>query len=87
MNNKNLYHVISAIAALAAIPVVAQESQPPLEEIQVWGTWVWASSLSLGEEDVAIKQADHISDLLRPIPGVDVGGAHSLNQRITIRRG
>ena len=28
-------------------------------------------------------QADHISDLLRDLPGVDVGGAHSLNQRIT----
>ncbi len=34
---------------------------------------------------MAIRQADHISDLLRTIPGVDVGGAHSLNQRITIR--
>lgn len=86
MNNNSLCRVITAItAALAAIPVVAQESQPLLEETQVWGTRVWASSLSLDEEDVAIKQADHISDLLRPIPGVDVGGAHSLNQRITIR--
>lgn len=85
MNNKSLHYVITAITSLAALPTVAQESQPLLEETQVWGTRVWASSLALDEEDVAIKQADHISDLLRPIPGVDVGGAHSLNQRITIR--
>jgi hemoglobin/transferrin/lactoferrin receptor protein len=32
-----------------------------------------------------MRQADHLSDLLRSIPGVDVGGAHSLNQRINIR--
>ena len=34
---------------------------------------------------IAIRQADHISDLLRTVPGVDVGGSHSLNQRVTIR--
>ncbi len=85
MSNKSLRRVITAITALAALPAVAQESQSILEETQVWGTRVWASSLALDEDDVAIKQADHISDLLRPIPGVDVGGAHSLNQRITIR--
>lgn len=57
----------------------------PIEEISVWGTAVRASSLTLQDDAIAIKQADHISDLLRTIPGVDVGGAHSLNQRITIR--
>lgn len=56
-----------------------------LEEVQVWGTEVKASSVALEGETMAIKQADHVSDLLRTIPGVDVGGAHSLNQRITIR--
>ncbi|MCZ8499894.1 hypothetical protein O9929_26515 [Vibrio lentus] len=34
---------------------------------------------------MSLKQADHMSDLLREIPGVDVGGTHSVNQRITIR--
>ena len=43
------------------------------------------SSIYLNGDAIANKQADHISDLLRTIPGVDVGGAHSLNQRITIR--
>jgi hemoglobin/transferrin/lactoferrin receptor protein len=56
-----------------------------IEETVVWGTQVYTSSMGLDAEAMDIKQADHISDLLRPIPGVDVGGAHSLNQRITIR--
>lgn len=62
----------------------AQEGNK-IEEMAVWGTHVRASSLNLDENAIASKQADHISDLLRTIPGVDVGGAHSLNQRITIR--
>lgn len=56
-----------------------------IEVVEVWNTQVRASSLSLKGEEIAVKQADHLSDLLRTIPGVDVGGAHSLNQRITIR--
>lgn len=60
-------------------------SEPLIEEMVVWGTQVRASSVLLEGDALAIRQADHISDLLRTIPGVDVGGAHSLNQRITIR--
>lgn len=55
------------------------------EEVITWGTQVTSSSVYMGAEDFGIRQADHLSDLLRTIPGVDVGGAHSLNQRITIR--
>src|SRR5690554_2273926 len=62
-----------------------EEDFPALEETRVWGTQVVASSVNLDQTAMELKQADHISDLLRPIPGVDVGGAHSLNQRITIR--
>ena len=62
-----------------------QEALDGIERIEVWSTQVKTSSLYLRGEDIASKQADHISDLLRTIPGVDVGGAHSLNQRITIR--
>ncbi len=40
---------------------------------------------SIIADDMSLKQADHMSDLLREIPGVDVGGTHSVNQRITIR--
>lgn len=56
-----------------------------LDELDVWTTQVQASSVYLQDDAILSKQADHISDLLRTIPGVDVGGAHSLNQRITIR--
>lgn len=56
-----------------------------IEEVLVWGTQVKASSLAFDSKAMEIRQPDHISDLLRTLPGVDVGGAHSLNQRITIR--
>jgi hemoglobin/transferrin/lactoferrin receptor protein len=63
--------------------ITSNEEQP--EEIVVWGTQVSSNSEAIGTEDLAIKQADHMSDLLRDIPGVDVGGTHSLNQRINMR--
>jgi hemoglobin/transferrin/lactoferrin receptor protein len=68
-----------------AVSAAAQEQAIEQEELTVWGTQVFASSVDLDGEAIAIRQADHISDLLRTVPGVDVGGAHSLNQRITIR--
>ncbi|OAN11739.1 ligand-gated channel [Photobacterium jeanii] len=55
------------------------------EEMEVWGAKVSSSSEFLGDDDISVKQADHLSDLLRDIPGVDVGGTHSVNQRINIR--
>lgn len=72
---------------LMSVQLQAANSKPveDVETIAVWGTQVKASSLSMDAETMEIKQPDHISDLLRIIPGVDVGGAHSLNQRITIR--
>ncbi|MGQ7845791.1 TonB-dependent receptor domain-containing protein [Granulosicoccus sp. 3-233] len=62
-----------------------EEELTVLGPLVVWGTQVQSSSVKLGSEGIGIRQADHISDLLRSVPGVDVGGAHSLNQRITIR--
>ena len=64
---------------------IAYAQTSEIEEVTVWGTQVSASSIGLDESAIAVRQADHVSDLLRTIPGVDVGGAHSLNQRITIR--
>ncbi|MDJ0837634.1 MAG: TonB-dependent receptor [Acidobacteriota bacterium] len=55
------------------------------ESLVVWATEIRTSSVKLDDDALAVKQPDHISDLLRALPGVDVGGAHSLNQRITIR--
>ena len=64
----------------------SKQGQPTeLEAVKVWGTEVSSSSLYLGENDIQVKQADHLSDLLRDIPGVDVGGTHSINNRINIR--
>ncbi len=82
-----------AVATLAALNTAHAETSATtkseevvnLDTLNIWATEVKASSVSLGEDAIAIKQVDHISDLLRTIPGVDVGGAHSLNQRITVR--
>ena len=76
-----------AIASLTSFSLFAEETvkEEDVERISVWSTAVKTSSLYLQGEEIANKQADHLSDLLRVIPGVDVGGAHSLNQRITIR--
>ena len=83
MSNQKKSLVCLAIGLALSNAVIAEEVQP--EEVVVWGTQVSSSSESVGTEDLAIKQADHMSDLLRDIPGVDVGGTHSLNQRINIR--
>lgn len=74
------------IAAISALnPAYAEDQATELDDIVVWGTAISASSVNLDKDVMDIKQADHVSDLLRVIPGVDVGGAHSLNQRITVR--
>lgn len=72
------------ISMMLAAPAVAEENTQ-FDEVVVWGTKVSSNSESLGAEDMSVKQADHMSDLLRDIPGVDVGGTHSVNQRINIR--
>jgi hemoglobin/transferrin/lactoferrin receptor protein len=84
LRNKR-YLSLSLCVAAAQVQAADPSEQKHIEETVVWGTKVFASSVGLDAEAMDIKQADHISDLLRPIPGVDVGGAHSLNQRITIR--
>lgn len=78
----------SIAAALFCQPAFADDQQDVtshMEEVVVWGAKVSSSSEYLGDEDISVKQADHLSDLLRDIPGVDVGGTHSVNQRINIR--
>lgn len=75
----------AAITSVANAKGLSDSEGTLLEVTEVWGTKVRASSVFMDRENIEMKQADHISDLLRTIPGVDVGGAHSLNQRITIR--
>ena len=56
-----------------------------LDQVDVWATEVDSSSLDLAGASIEAKQADHLSDLLSNLPGVDVGGTHSINNRINIR--
>lgn len=63
----------------------ADSTQVDLDTMQVWGTAVKSSTGTVREEEIEVKQADHLSDLLRDQAGVDIGGAHSTNQRINIR--
>jgi len=56
-----------------------------LDKVDVWATEVESSSLDLVSSQIESKQADHLSDLLSNLPGVDVGGTHSINNRINIR--
>lgn len=72
-----------AVAVALSAPALADENN--IDSHVVWGTKVSSNSEYLGDQDMSLKQADHMSDLLRDIPGVDVGGTHSLNQRINIR--
>ncbi|QUJ70615.1 TonB-dependent receptor (plasmid) [Photobacterium sp. GJ3] len=76
-----------AIASTLTLPftVHAEEEKQHLDEMVVWGAKVSSSSEFMTDEDISVRQADHLSDLLRDIPGVDVGGTHSVNQRINIR--
>jgi len=90
INNQKKSVICLAIGFALSNGVVAEEvattnEELQLEEVVVWGTKVSSNSESIGTDDLAIKQADHMSDLLRDIPGVDVGGTHSLNQRINMR--
>lgn len=72
---------------LGVFPVFVHgvENESVEEEVVIWGTRLATSTLERDAQFIDIRQADHVSDLLRTIPGVDVGGAHSLNQRVTIR--
>ncbi|MCL6417608.1 TonB-dependent receptor [Aestuariirhabdus sp. Z084] len=79
-----------ALSVAMVNSALAEDKQVKSEEaaqetVTVWGTEIQSTSLNLTSDDIQMRQADHLSDLLRIIPGVDVGGAHSLNQRITIR--
>jgi len=56
-----------------------------IEQVNVWETEIDSSSLSIDGSAMETKQADHLSDLFRDLPGVDVGGSHSMNNKIYLR--
>lgn len=74
-----------ALAVAAGLALPAQADTIAQDSLTVWAAEVTSSSEWLGEDSISLKQPDHMSDLLRDIPGVDVGGTHSVNQRINIR--
>ena len=75
---------VALAACIATSPAVA-EDEKELDRVQVWGTTVESSLFNLDESELQLRQADHLSDLLRIVPGVDIGGTHSVNSRINIR--
>ncbi len=83
MKQKILLSSLTALI-LMANNLNAQEATE-IEDVTVWETQVVSSSLNLGENAIETKQADHLSDLLRDLPGVEVGGSHSINNRINMR--
>ena len=75
-----------ALAISAASGAVMAEGQAKeLQPLEVWATQISSSSEYLGDNDIQLKQADHLSDLMRMLPGVEVGGTHSVVQKISIR--
>lgn len=89
-NFKTTASFIALCALVNEVPAIAQEnpvenSTEELDAVIVWGTKVSSDLMNLSEEDIALRQADHLSDLLRIVPGVDVGGTHSVNTRVNIR--
>ncbi|MGP2657523.1 TonB-dependent receptor domain-containing protein [Malaciobacter sp. WC5094] len=81
MKKNILLSTITAISILSSTALGNEE----LKSVDVWETEVISSSLNLGKDSIETKQADHLSDLLKDLPGVDVGGTHSINNRINIR--
>ncbi|NQZ32171.1 MAG: TonB-dependent receptor [Oceanospirillaceae bacterium] len=68
-----------------AVSLVASAAVADQNTLEIWSTAINSSSTSIDKDDIEFKQADHLSDLLRDIPGINIGGAHSVNQRINIR--
>lgn len=77
--------LLSSFAALVILNSNVLADSKTLDSVDVWETEVVSSSLNLGKDVIETKQADHLSDLLRNLPGVDVGGTHSINNRLNIR--
>ena len=76
--------LLSSITAALCISSLEANSQN-IKDITVWETQVISSSINLKQDSIENKQASHLSDLLKNIPGVDIGGTHSINNRLNIR--
>ncbi|MBF9000618.1 MULTISPECIES: TonB-dependent receptor domain-containing protein [Vibrio] len=70
--------------ALAADDAKTSDNDNTQEVVKVWATKI-SNDSSLLTDDIEAKQADHLSDLLRDQPGIDVGGSHSTVQSLNVR--
>ncbi|WP_435236035.1 TonB-dependent receptor domain-containing protein [Psychromonas sp. PT13] len=80
---KPLVIAMGTLFSTLPLQTFAEQTIEP-EKVQVWGTQINSTS-SLFDEDIELKQSDHLSDLLRDEPGIDIGGSHSMVQGINIR--
>ncbi len=88
MNTRSgLRTILTASVATLALTLSAHADpdEKTLETVKVWGTTIETDLFTLDEGELSLRQADHLSDLLRIVPGVDIGGTHSVNSRINIR--
>jgi hemoglobin/transferrin/lactoferrin receptor protein len=76
--------ILSSTVAALILTTTSFADSAKIDTVDVWETEVVSSSLSLGNE-IETRQADHLSDLFRDLPGVDVGGSHSMNNKIYLR--
>ena len=79
--------LLSSVASIAIFNIQTFAETTSLDDVEVTTTEVQvvSSSVNVGQTAIETKQADHLSDLFRDIPGVDVGGSHSMNNKIIIR--
>ncbi len=72
-------------AALAQDEESEMTEEPQvLETMEVWGTQISSSSVSLGEDQISVKQADHLGDLLRDeVACRDIAGYQRKFQMLT----
>lgn len=87
MKNKPSLKKLPLVVAIgmASTAAWAQEQSVATGTTEVWATQVSSTSAFLGGDDIELKQADHLSDLMRSLPGVEIGGSHSMVQKINIR--
>ena len=77
--------LLSTVVATMVLSSNVFAENTTLDKVNVWATEIESSSLNIDGSAIETKQSDHLSDLLSSLPGVDIGGTHSINNRINIR--
>ncbi len=86
LNNQAFSSLCIAIASAVSSPVIAEENTSHFDEVVVWGTKVSSNTESIIiADDMSGPSKLTICRIHCERFRVDVGGTHSVNQRITIR--